>query len=92
MSPPCSKLVAGNRLRGRYLARVWRVLVQKASRTWRRAAPAGSHQAAVAWFDRAGPVRGEWLAPTARRALLAQSVSEPSREEHCHDCHQPGRP
>jgi hypothetical protein len=26
MSPPCSKVVAGNSLGGRYLARVWRVL------------------------------------------------------------------
>jgi len=51
----------------------------------------GSHQAAIAGLTgRSG--RDEWLAPTMRRALMAKPMSEPSREEYCHDCCQPGRP
>jgi hypothetical protein len=33
-------------------------------------------------------VHDELLAPTMRRALLAKTMAEPSREGCCHDCWQ----
>ena len=61
MSPLCYKILAGNKLWGRYLARVWRVLDRRCHECGDVPQLAGSRQAAVCLID--GKVRcvtGGW--------------------------------